>query len=82
MWSDNFESYKTNHKIDYIFIINASPFEYKKLNLRKKLAYKRAKNFNSKLVYVNLVGAQDDLVFDGGSIVMNNDGKIIHQFPF
>lgn len=82
MWSDNFESYKTNHKIDYIFIINASPFEYKKFNLRKKLAYKRAKNFNSKLVYVNLVGAQDDLVFDGGSFVMNNDGKIIHQFPF
>ena len=33
-------------------------------------------------IYVNMVGAQDELVFDGGSFVMNKQGEITHQLPF
>ncbi len=82
MWSEDFENYSSKHSLDFIIIINASPFEFGKFDLRKKLAFKRAKYFNAKLIYVNLVGAQDDLVFDGGSFVMEKNGKIISQLPF
>lgn len=82
MWSEDFENYSAKHSLDFIIIINASPFEFGKFDLRKKLAFKRAKYFNAKLIYVNLVGAQDDLIFDGGSFVMEKNGKIISQLPF
>ena len=43
------------------------------------MAQKRAKEVNAPLVYVNQVGAQDDLVFDGGSFVVNADGSLIER---
>ncbi len=82
MWIDDYSENNDNKKIDLIVIINASPFEIGKFKLRKKLASQRAKFFKSNLIYLNLVGAQDDLIFDGGSFVMNKSGKIILQKEF
>ena len=82
MWSDEYLKYKNFKQLDFIIIINASPFEIGKFNLRKKIASRRAKFCKANLIYLNLVGAQDDLIFDGGSFVMNDFGRIISQSDF
>ena len=65
----------------WLIAINASPFEAGKLAYRKKEMAKVLKKAKLPLVYVNMVGGQDDLVFDGGSFVMNASGKVTAQLP-
>ena len=81
MWTNDFTK-KKKEKLDLIVVINASPFEIGKFKLRQSHASKRAKYFKSSLVYVNLVGSQDDLIFDGGSFVMDKLGEIVIQEKF
>ncbi len=57
--------------------ISSSPYDYEKLERRERLLVKRAKECQSYICYVNLVGGQDELVFDGGSVVVNPQGKIV-----
>ncbi len=57
--------------------INASPYQVGKGRLREEMLSKRAQAYGANIVYVNLVGAQDELVFDGGSLVMNSKGELI-----
>ena len=73
---------KPKEKIDLLISINASPFEKKKNKLRRKNALNNAKFYNSDLIYINHIGCQDELVFDGGSFVMNSLGKITQQINF
>jgi len=54
--------------------INASPFHIGKLEERKQLLQQRATEGNFPVIYVNLVGGQDELVFDGGSMAVNAEG--------
>ena len=49
--------------------INGSPFDKDKKKLREKLLSNVSKNCNAYLVYVNAIGGQDELVFDGSSLV-------------
>lgn len=65
-----------------IVCMNASPFELDKHEQRQTLLRKRAMESHVPIVYVNLVGGQDDLVFDGGSMVMNADGNLAQLAPF
>lgn len=60
-----------------IFVINASPFYSGKSNLREKIIRKRAKENKIFIVYNNLVGGQDELVFDGQSLIVSPDGKVL-----
>jgi NAD+ synthase (glutamine-hydrolysing) len=60
-----------------ILNINASPYHVGKIGEREKVLAKRAKATKAHVVYVNMVGGQDELVFDGGSMVFNNKGKLI-----
>lgn len=55
---------------------NASPFEIDKHEQRHLTLAKRAKASNLPMIYVNCVGGQDELVFDGGSMLINHEGKI------
>ena len=57
--------------------ISASPFYAGKLNLRRRILMDFAKRSNTYVYYNNLLGGQDELVFDGGSLVMNPDGQTI-----
>ncbi len=59
--------------------INASPFHTDKMALRQKLVSERATANQLPIMYLNLVGGQDELVFDGGSMIANTDGEIIYQ---
>lgn len=59
-----------------IIVTNASPFEINKHEVRLNILSKRAKENNLPIVYLNCAGAQDELVFDGGSMVVNQSGQL------
>jgi NAD+ synthase (glutamine-hydrolysing) len=62
--------------------LNASPFHTGKAPEREELVQKRARDNGFPVVYVNLVGGQDELVFDGGSFVVNAQGVLTQRLPF
>lgn len=66
-------------KADVVVCINASPFEVNKQNERKTLLTAHAQKYKLPIIYVNMVGAQDDIVFDGGSMMIQADGEIAHE---
>lgn len=61
--------------------INASPFHKNKLEERAEMIGDRARRANAAIAYVNCVGAQDELVFDGGSLVVGPDGEVVARWP-
>jgi NAD+ synthase (glutamine-hydrolysing) len=64
-----------------LLVINGSPFEREKDEVRLPLVQRRALQLNAPVAYLNLVGGQDDLVFDGDSFVVNAGGKLIARSP-
>jgi len=65
--------------VDLLLNISSSPFHKGKGKTREKMIQQRARSYRSHIAYVNLVGGQDELVFDGQSLVVAPDGKIIIQ---
>ncbi|UCG41435.1 MAG: NAD+ synthase, partial [Acidimicrobiia bacterium] len=61
--------------------INASPFHHGKALEREQLMRSRAIGTGAPLVYLNLVGGQDELVFDGCSLVIDERGELLHRSP-
>ena len=70
-----------NRGAGLLLVPNGSPFEKAKDDKRLELASRRAREVGAPLVYVNMVGGQDDLVFDGDSIVVDAGGKLIARSP-
>ena len=64
-----------------VIVPNGSPYERAKDDVRLALVTKRAREAQAPLAYVNMTGGQDDLVFDGDSIVVNSDGAVIARAP-
>ena len=64
-----------------LVVPNGSPFERNKDDLRLALVKKRAIEVDAPLAYVNMTGGQDDLVFDGDSIVVNALGEVVARAP-
>ena len=62
-----------------IININASPYDIQKNETRKEIVMKKALKLNVPIIYLNMVGGQDELVFDGGSFVVDDLGEIIYQ---
>ena len=58
-------------------MINASPYERDKDDVRGDLVRRRAREAGCPLAYVNLVGGQDELVFDGDTMIAREDGTIV-----
>jgi NAD+ synthase (glutamine-hydrolysing) len=61
--------------------INASPFHKGKAREREAMIVERARAAGAAVVYLNLVGGQDELVFDGCSLAVAPDGAIVHRSP-
>jgi NAD+ synthase (glutamine-hydrolysing) len=61
--------------------LNASPFHRGKQTLRRATLADRSAEAGIPIVYVNMVGGQDDLVFDGGSVVLDGDGSVLLDGP-
>ncbi|MDN4472621.1 NAD+ synthase [Demequina zhanjiangensis] len=67
--------------LDVLLVLNGSPFEEGKGIVRTELARKRAAEVGAPLVYVNMWGGQDDLVFDGHSFIVAADGAWMANAP-
>ncbi|REK37901.1 MAG: NAD+ synthase [Actinobacteria bacterium] len=61
--------------------INASPFHAGKARAREEMLAARARASGIPVFYLNLVGGQDELVFDGASVVLDANGEVIHRSP-
>ncbi len=64
---------------DLIININSSPYRMGKKEFRKDTVARRARECNAAMAYVNTVGGQDELVFDGGSFIMDREGGMLLQ---
>jgi NAD+ synthase (glutamine-hydrolysing) len=68
-------------EVGLVVCINGSPYERGKDDLRGELACRRAREAAAALAYVNLVGGQDELVFDGDSLVADAAGSVVARAP-
>lgn len=64
---------------DVVINLSASPFALGKHGIRRRLAGEAAKRFGRPVVYCNLVGGNDELVFDGRSFVFNAEGQLVRE---
>ena len=76
---DGPSSQQVENGASLIININASPYDQNKTDLRKELVVNQAKKLGVPIIYLNMVGGQDELVFDGGSFVVDGKGEIIYQ---
>ncbi|MBF0248686.1 MAG: NAD+ synthase, partial [Alphaproteobacteria bacterium] len=81
MWSPNSARCAKDAGAELLVVLNASPFEMDKPNVRVNLARQRVGETGLALVYANLVGGQDELVFDGGSFVLDPSGAVAARLP-
>ncbi len=64
-----------------LVVPNASPYERNKDDVRLDLCARRAREAGCALAYVNLIGGQDELIFDGDSVVVSGDGTLLARGP-
>ncbi|QUX95156.1 NAD+ synthase [Marinomonas sp. CT5] len=67
---------------ELILNLNASPYHIEKMGEREALLHQRATEVTLPIVYVNYMGAQDELVYEGGSFVVNAKGEKVMQAPW
>ncbi len=68
-------------KPNLLLVPNGSPYERAKDDIRLELLKERANQVGAAIIYANMVGGQDDLVFDGDSIILSAAGKVIARAP-
>ena len=67
---------------DFVVNISASPFSYNQEGWRKNVLISKAKKYNIPIFYVNQIGAQTELIFDGGSVFINKEGEIVKELKY
>ncbi|MCC6915263.1 MAG: NAD+ synthase, partial [Rhodospirillaceae bacterium] len=82
MWFEDIAETLQESGAEILIVPNGSPFELSKHDGRLNHAVGRILETNLPLIYVNQVGGQDDLVFDGGSFVLNADRALAAQMPW
>ena len=82
VWFPAVASHLADHDAELLIVPNGSPFEVDKSEQRFGLITQRVRECGLPLIYVNQVGGQDELVFDGGSFVVNPDGQLAQVLPF
>ena len=80
VWEEGAATRARKAGADVLLVLNASPYHMDKQTLRYQLIRRRISETAMTIVYANLVGGQDELVFDGASFAMNNKGELTHQF--
>jgi NAD+ synthase (glutamine-hydrolysing) len=69
-------------KPDFILNLSASPFSYSQADSRQHVIRCNVQRYGIPIFYVNHSGAQTEIIFDGGSVVMSPDGKIFDELPY
>jgi NAD+ synthase (glutamine-hydrolysing) len=69
-------------EVDLVLNLSASPFTHKKRFQRKEMARKTVRSLQAPLIYVNMVGGQDELIYDGGSFSMSEKGDVLAQSAY
>lgn len=67
---------------DFVINISASPFAYTRTETKRKIFTDKARKHKMPVLSVNQTGANTELIFDGGSLIINQDGKVSRQLPF
>jgi len=80
-WVDNPIRQLCQSNIDMVISLNASPFQLNKGAERMDICKKYAAEFGISFIYINMVGGQDEVVFDGNSFVINNQGQLNLEMP-
>jgi len=83
MWLPDVAAHLKDKGAELLICINASPYEVGKASQREEIAAERVRETGLPLAYINQIGGQDDLVFDGGSFVLEVSGEIcmrMHAF--
>ena len=81
LWSEDHAREAAHAGAELLININASPYHTDKAAVREKLLRQRARDHNIAIIYANLIGGQDELVFDGGSLVVASDGEVVFRAP-
>ena len=66
-------------RADLVAVLNASPYERMKDDVRLELCVQRARDSNAAIAYANMFGGQDELVFDGDSLVVDHEGRLLDR---
>jgi NAD+ synthase (glutamine-hydrolysing) len=67
---------------DLVINLAASPFSYTRIKIKRSIFENIAKNFHLPCIYVNQVGGQTELIFEGGSLAINQKGEIIKELKY
>ena len=80
VWSEQAATRAREAGAEVLLVLNASPYHYDKQATRYETLRDRIAETGMPVVYANMVGGQDELVFDGSSFAMNAAGELTHQF--
>ena len=80
IWQENAALKAQNAGAQVLLVLNASPYHFDKQQTRYEVIRDRTSETGMAVVYANMVGGQDELVFDGSSFAMSADGRLTHQF--
>jgi NAD+ synthase len=81
MWYPEVTAQLAERGAEILLVPNGSPFERGKVDRRIALAQRRVRETGLPLIYINQVGGQDELVFDGGSFVVDADEQVVVRLP-
>lgn len=67
---------------DLVINIAASPYSHSRIGMKKDIFLNVARKYSLPVIYVNQVGAQTQLIFEGGSLAINKEGKVVEQLKY
>jgi NAD+ synthase (glutamine-hydrolysing) len=81
IWEAEPAAHAVANGAELLLVINASPYDMQQAAARERVLTQRARDNNVAIAYVNVVGGQDDLLFDGGSLLVEPDGRVAARAP-
>ncbi len=81
IWTEEVTECLAECGAELLIVPNGSPFDWSKMDVRMNIAVARVKETELPMIYVNRLGGQDELVFDGASFVLNADARLAVQMP-
>ncbi|MFX1286915.1 MAG: NAD+ synthase, partial [Promethearchaeota archaeon] len=83
VWDEHYEIKVAENLVsngaEILIVINASPYHINKFKLRANIICEKSKKFSLPIIYVNMVGGMDEIVYDGQSFITNEYGQIIFK---